>query len=92
MTISAAGAGWHAHGRLADEADQEGFAFLCALDPIFTLRFEEGSGIAVTVRPTDDHRQFTLHEYTGPPQRAVEQHITFIPGARPHPGDVVRLE
>ncbi|RZT77238.1 hypothetical protein EV382_0386 [Micromonospora violae] len=42
--------------------DLDGFAFLCDLDPVFTLRFEDASTFDVTVHPTDDHRGFTLTE------------------------------
>ncbi|MEU6076866.1 hypothetical protein [Micromonospora sp. NPDC047074] len=62
--ITASAAGWEAHGRLVSDVDEDrdGFAFLCDLDPVFTLRFEDGSTIDVTVHPTDDHRRFTLTE------------------------------
>ncbi|MBG6100544.1 MULTISPECIES: hypothetical protein [Micromonospora] len=30
------------------------------LDPVFTLRFADGDAIDVTVRPSADHRRFTL--------------------------------
>ena len=64
--------GWTAHGELisdpTSEDVREGFAFLCDLDPVFTLRFRDGSTIQVTVTPTDQDR-FTLAEYTGPVNR-----------------------
>ncbi|WP_327041919.1 hypothetical protein OG400_02210 [Micromonospora ureilytica] len=71
--ITASDAGWEAHGRLVGEIDEErdGFAFLCDLDPVFTLRFEDGSTFDVTVHAADDQRRFTLTEYTGPVHRPV---------------------
>jgi hypothetical protein len=66
LVITAQGSEWEAHGRLANEEDQEEFAFFCDLDPVFTLRFDDYSTIAVTVHPTDGHRRFRLNEYTEP--------------------------
>ncbi|MFG3302905.1 hypothetical protein [Micromonospora chersina] len=88
VVITASDAGWDAHGRLASDTDEDrdGFAFLCDQDPAFTLRFEEGGTVAVTVHPTDDDRRFTLTEYTGPTHRPVEHHIDLTqpqaPGRR----------
>jgi hypothetical protein len=64
VVITATGTGWDAHGRLVsnDDEDREGFAFLCDLDPVFTLRFDDESALAVTVHPTDGHRRFALTE------------------------------
>jgi hypothetical protein len=77
VEITASGAGWDAHGRLTNDSseDRDGFAFLCDLDPIFALRFEDRSTVTVTVHPTDEHRRFTLTEYTGPAQRPIDYHI-----------------
>ncbi|WP_433075728.1 hypothetical protein ACQP1P_29820 [Dactylosporangium sp. CA-052675] len=77
VVITTSGAGWDAHGCLtsANDEDREGFAFLCDLDPVFLLRFEDESTVAVTVRPTGEHRRFTLTEYTGPAWRSIEHHI-----------------
>jgi hypothetical protein len=79
VVIAAATAGWEADGRLvsAREEDREAFAFLCDLDPVFTLRFEDGSIVAVTVHPTDRHRRFSLTEYTGPVQRSVDNRFAL---------------
>ena len=48
------------------DEDREGFAFLCDLDPVFMLRFEDESTVDVTVHPTDEHRRSALTEYTEP--------------------------
>jgi hypothetical protein len=64
LVISAHGSGWAAHGRLANEEDQEALAFFCDLDPVFTLRFDDRSTIDVTVHPTDGDRHVSLNEYT----------------------------
>jgi hypothetical protein len=75
--ITASDAGWHAHGHLiSDEEEQrDGFAFLCDLDPVFTLRFPDEATIAVVVHLADDHRRFTLTEYTGPAHRQIDHRI-----------------
>ncbi|MEU4714254.1 hypothetical protein AB0F73_11460 [Micromonospora purpureochromogenes] len=87
VVITTNDAGWDAHGRLTSDADEErdGFAFLCDLDPVFTLRFEDESTVAVTVHPADDHRRFTLTEYTGPDRRSVDHRIDLKPAPRPSP-------
>ncbi|MDW3846964.1 hypothetical protein NMK34_10145 [Micromonospora sp. BRA006-A] len=79
IVIAAVTGDWEADGRLvsASDEDREAFAFLCELDPVFTLRFEDGSVLAVTVQPTDRHRRFTLTEYTGPVQQAVVNRIAL---------------
>jgi hypothetical protein len=81
VVITTSGAGWDARGHLLSAADEdrEGFAFLCDLDPVFTLRFEDDSVAAVVVHPTDEHRRFTLTEYTGPVHREVETVIDLTP-------------
>lgn len=65
VTVTAGAAGWQAHGRLIGDGaeEREGFAFLCDLDPVFTLRFADGSTFTVVVHPADDDR-FILTEYT----------------------------
>ncbi|MEU8214969.1 hypothetical protein AB0C47_04275 [Micromonospora taraxaci] len=79
VVIAAATAGGEADGRLLSdsEEDREAFAFLCDLDPVFTLRFEDGSTVTVTVHPTDGHRRFSLTEYNGPAQRLVDNRIAL---------------
>ena len=67
--------GWEAHGQLSDDADREGFEFLCNLDPVFTLRFSEQSSIQVTVRPATDYRRFSMTEYDGPAERQVDYRL-----------------
>jgi hypothetical protein len=73
IVITATTTNWEANGRLVSQSDEDrdGFAFLCELDPVFTLRFEDESTVAVTVHPTDVHRRFSLTEYTEPCQRPV---------------------
>ena len=83
LVITAQGSGWEAHGHLTNEEDREGLAFFCDLDPVFTLRFDDHSTIAVTVHPTDGHRQFQLTEYTGPIQRPVDHHMDIQTEAEP---------
>ncbi len=79
--------GWTAHGELIDDPTsedvREGFAILCDLDPVFTLRFDDGSTIQVTFIPTDQDR-FTLAEYTGPAHRQLN--YRFDLSARAGPG------
>jgi hypothetical protein len=77
VAITASDAGWQAHGNLisAEDDNRDGFAFLCDLDPVFTLRFDDQSTIAVTVHPANDHRRFTLTEYTGPTHQPVDHRI-----------------
>jgi hypothetical protein len=74
VVITAGDAGWDAYGHLITGQDEErdGFAFLCDLDPVFTLRFADESAIAVTVHPADDRHRFTLTEYTGPVRRPID--------------------
>jgi hypothetical protein len=69
--------GWDAHGRLIsdDEEERGGFVFLCDLDPVFTLRFDDGSTVAVMVHLDDEQGRFTLTEYTGPVRRTVDHRI-----------------
>lgn len=52
-------------GRLVDvsEVELEGFQFLCDLDPVFTLRFAEGSAFDVVVTAQDGRVSFQLAEY-----------------------------
>jgi hypothetical protein len=74
VVITASQAGWDAHGQLTRNDECEGFAFLCALDPVFTLRFQDDSTVQVAVTPIDD-RRFTLTEDTGPTNRPVGPRI-----------------
>ncbi|WP_435207203.1 hypothetical protein [Micromonospora sp. bgisy143] len=77
VVITATDAGWDAHGHLVSDSDddRDGFAFLCDFDPVFTLRFDDASTVAVTVHPFQDHRQFTLTECAGPVHRSVEHYL-----------------
>jgi hypothetical protein len=78
VMITSIETGWDAHGQLVNELisddEREGFALLCDMDPVLTLRFKDGSTIDVTVTPTDDNR-FTLTEYTGPANRQITYHF-----------------
>jgi hypothetical protein len=73
VVITASCTGWEAHGHLIshDDAVREGFAFLCDLDPVFELRFEDGTTVGVNVQPADERGRFALTEYTGPDWRQV---------------------
>ncbi|MEU7995820.1 hypothetical protein AB0B83_10825 [Micromonospora sp. NPDC049060] len=57
---------WEASGHavLNDDENRAGFALLCDLDPVFTLRFADRSTIDVVVDPTDEGHSFVLTEYT----------------------------
>ncbi len=76
VDIAAAGAGWRAHGQLFsdDGAQREWFTLLCGMDPVFLLKFDDGSSIAVTVQLGEDD-QFALTEYTGPTHRPINHQI-----------------
>ncbi|GAA0580344.1 hypothetical protein GCM10010172_76670 [Paractinoplanes ferrugineus] len=73
VVITPIEAGWAGAGHLsgADDDIREGFAFLCELDPVFTLGFDDGSECAVTVHRGEGDN-FSLTEYVGPPTRPVE--------------------
>jgi hypothetical protein len=43
--------------------DREGFDFLMELDPLFTLRFDEGSTLLVDVVAAGDERRLALTAY-----------------------------
>ncbi|MGW1449723.1 hypothetical protein ACWCO3_15760 [Micromonospora sp. NPDC002411] len=79
VVIVTAGTGWAAHGRLLsdDDDEREGSAFLCDLDPVFVLRFEDGSTVDVTVHPTDGHHRFALTEYDESVGHPVEHHAVL---------------
>jgi len=64
VVIMSAKTGWDAHGQLINDAEREALAFLRDMDPVFTLRFRDGSTTQVTLTLTDD-RRFTLADYTG---------------------------
>ena len=76
VVITVAETGWAAEGRLvgADDEGREGFAFLCDMDPVFTLRFDEESELAVTVHRGEGDG-FTLTEYTGPKTRSISHEL-----------------
>ncbi len=77
VVIAATPAGWDARGHLVsnDDDEREGFAFLCDLDPVFMLRFEDGSTVPATVHSLDEEGRFVLTEYTGPAQRSIDQRV-----------------
>lgn len=58
----------------ADDEVREGFAFLCDLDPIFTLRFDDESEFTVTVHRGEGD-DFALTEYAGPVTRSIAHEI-----------------
>ncbi|MET8253075.1 hypothetical protein [Micromonospora sp. NPDC005197] len=86
VVITTSNTGWDAHDHLVSDTDEDrdGFAFLCDQDPVFMLRFEDDSIVAVTVHRNDDHRRFTLTEYTGSARRSVEHHVDLT-RIRPEP-------
>ncbi len=76
VVITASDTEWNAQAELISEGDdeREGFAFLCDLDPVFTLRFEDGSAIPVMVhRDSDDLIKLT--QYIGPTHRPIGHQI-----------------
>ncbi|WP_246002079.1 hypothetical protein [Allorhizocola rhizosphaerae] len=64
VTFAISATGWTATGRLTNDEDREGFAFLCDLDAVFSLRFDDDTTITVNVESLTNHGQFTLTEYT----------------------------
>ena len=62
VVITPAEAGWDEHGQLIHDDEREALAFLCDMDPVFTLRFQDGGTVQVTFTLIDD-RRFTLTEY-----------------------------
>jgi hypothetical protein len=77
VVIATADTDWAAEGHLISDNDEErdGFAFLCEMDPVFILRFDDESTIAVTVHPPDDNGRFALTEYTGPAHRPINHRV-----------------
>ncbi|RZU54306.1 hypothetical protein EV385_6256 [Krasilnikovia cinnamomea] len=76
VVITASDTEWNAQAQLISEDDDErdGFAFLCDLDPVFTLRFEDGSTIPVMVhRDSDDLIKLT--QRIGPTHRSIDHQI-----------------
>ncbi|WP_344347558.1 hypothetical protein [Catellatospora coxensis] len=67
MVITSDDGGWHAEGRFLafSETALEGVTFLCDLDPVFDLRFEDGGTIPVTVHLIDERGRFALTAPTG---------------------------
>ncbi|WP_186768009.1 hypothetical protein [Streptomyces qinzhouensis] len=64
VTVGVAGDEWACEAAFGPEPrsdeDREGFDFLMDLDPVFTLRFDEGSEILVNVRRTGDAGRLVL--------------------------------
>jgi hypothetical protein len=58
-----------------DNSVLEEFEFLCSLDPMFSLRFDDGSLVAVRVSATANRREVTLHEIEGPASRALARRL-----------------
>lgn len=64
VVITSSDASWNAHGRLVtDDHAGDTFLSLCRLDSVVTLRFPDGSTVAVTVHPAAERGRFTLTEY-----------------------------
>ena len=63
VVITPAEAGWDAHGQLIHDDEREALAFLCDMDPVFTLRFQDDDTVQVILTLIDG-RRFTLTEYT----------------------------
>ncbi|BCJ35742.1 hypothetical protein Athai_32450 [Actinocatenispora thailandica] len=57
--IASTSDGWDAHAYLVNPDDRKTFAFLYGLDPLFMLRFQDGSTIPVTATLTDDRLTLT---------------------------------
>ncbi|MDG4815902.1 MULTISPECIES: hypothetical protein [unclassified Micromonospora] len=57
---------WEASGNavLEDDENPSGFALLCDLDPVFTLRFTGRSTIDVIVHPADKGCSFVFTDHT----------------------------
>lgn len=76
--VTASGSELVGHGRLVsdDDDDREGFVFLCEMDPVFTMRFDDGQALPVTVHNLeDDGRRFALAEYHGQTDRPIDFQI-----------------
>lgn len=57
--IASTSDGWDAHAYLVNPDNRKTFGFLHGLDPLFTLRFQDGSTIPVTVTLTGDRLTLT---------------------------------
>lgn len=78
VVIAATDTGWAAEGHLIsdDEDERDGFAFLCNIDPVFILRFDDESTIEVTVHPPEiGGGTFGITEYIGPAHRPFSLRI-----------------
>lgn len=66
VEVAVTGSGWTC-GAVLEPAltgeDRESFDFLIALDPLFALRFDEGSMLHVNVAPEEDGGGLTLVAY-----------------------------
>ena len=47
VVVTASGSELVGHGRMVseDDDDREGFVFLCEMDPVFTMRFDDGQAL-----------------------------------------------
>ncbi|MEV4278630.1 hypothetical protein [Actinoplanes xinjiangensis] len=70
LVVTTTEVGWTAKGHLVstDDEEREGFALLCDLDPVFSLRFADESEFTVTVHRGEGD-DFTLAEYVAPAGR-----------------------
>ena len=78
VVVTASGSELVGHGRLVseDDDDHEGFVFLCEMDPVFTMRFDDGQALPVTVTVhhlENDGRRFCV----GRVSRANDRPIDF---------------
>jgi hypothetical protein len=71
VVIRTIGRRWDAGGCVVNEADVEAFEFLCDLNPVFQLRFEDGSTATVSVRADGCGGLFTLADHDGSAGRPV---------------------
>jgi hypothetical protein len=68
LTVAVIGTAWTCEASFSNsltEDEQEGFDFLMALDPVFTLRFEDDSTLVVDVAENESGGlALTAHEST----------------------------
>ena len=70
VTITAEADSWLARATVASPftaEEQEGFDFLLALEPVFTLRFDDDSTVTVHVTKQDQPGDLILREFSSAP-------------------------
>jgi hypothetical protein len=68
ITVTAESVGWRAQAWATSPfsaEDREGFDFLMALDPVFTLRFDDDSTVLVHVTEQDQYGHLVISEFSG---------------------------